>query len=77
MMVIETLAKRFPQLYLKPESGVSQSELYRAIVRKGSRYEGSLSHFAGSPKDSLTVEQTPTGEVTVLFLATRADFECF
>lgn len=76
-MVIETLAKRFPQLYLKPESGVSQSELYRAIVRKGSRYEGSLAHFTGSAADSLTRAQTPAGEVTVVFLAARADFECF
>ena len=76
MMVIETLAKRFPQLYLKPQTGVSQSELYRAIVRKGYRYEGSLSHFTGSAKDSLTSEQTPAGEVTVVLLGDRADFEC-
>ena len=33
MTVIEMLAKRFPQLYVKLETGVSQSELYRAIVR--------------------------------------------
>lgn len=77
MVVIETLAKRFPQLYLKPETGVSQSELYRSIVRKGFRYEGSLPHFTGSARDSLTSEQTPVGEVAVLFLAQRADFECF
>ena len=77
MMVIEMLAKRFPQLYLKPETGVSQSELYRTIVRKGYRYEGSLSHFTGSDGDSLTLEQTPAGQVTVVLLAARADFECF
>lgn len=71
------LAKRFPQLYLKPETGVSQSELYRSIIRKGYRYEGSLPHFIGSTQDSITVEQTPVGEVTVVFLAERADFECF
>ena len=77
MTVVETLAKRFPQLYLKPEAGVSGSDLYRAIVRKGYRYEGSLSHFTGSDDDSLTLEQTPAGEVTVVLLAHRADFECF
>lgn len=77
MMVMEMLAKRFPQLYLKPETGVSQSELYRSIVRKGFRYDGSLSHFTGSAADSLTREQTPAGDVTVVFLAARADFECF
>lgn len=57
MTVIEMQAKRFPQLYVKLETGVSQSELYRASVRKGYRYEGSLSHFAGSAGDSLTPEQ--------------------
>jgi hypothetical protein len=71
------LAKRFPQLYVKPEKGASQSELYRSIVRKGYHYEGSLSHFTGSADDRLTLEQTPAGEVTVVFLADRADFECF
>lgn len=75
--VLPMLARRFPQLYLKPEAGMSQSELYRAILRKGYRYEGTLSHFAGSDRDSLTQEQTPVGEVTVVFLANRSDFECF
>lgn len=74
---LSMLAKRFPQLYIKPEEGASQSELYRSIIRKGYRYEGSLSHFIGSSQDSLTLEQTPVGEVTVVFLAKRADFECF
>ena len=77
MTVVEMLAKRFPQLYVKPEKGASQSELYRSIVRKGYHYEGSLSHFTGSADDRLTLEQTPAGEVTVVFLADRADFECF
>lgn len=77
MTVVETLAKRFPQLYLKPETGVSGSDLYRAIVRKGYRYQGSLSHFTGSADDRLTLEQTPAGEVTAVLLAHRADFECF
>jgi hypothetical protein len=74
---LSMLAERFPQLYLKPEAGVSQSELYRSIIRKGYRYEGCLSHFTGSAQDSITREQTPVGEVTVVFLAERADFECF
>ncbi|MDO4528190.1 MAG: hypothetical protein Q4C03_05345 [bacterium] len=76
-MVIETLAERFPQLYLKPGTGVSKSDLYRSIIRKGYRYEGDLSHFTGTVRDSLTLEQTPAGNVMIVFLAERADFECF
>ena len=77
MSVINDLAKRFPQIYLKPETGVSQSEIYRAIIRRGEQYEGDLDHFIGSPEDSITVESTPAGEVSVVFLKQRADFECF
>jgi len=77
MTTIEILARRFPQIYLRPAEGVSQSPLYRAIVRKGQSYEGELSHFITSPEDTLTMEPTPVGEVMVVFLKHRADFECF
>lgn len=77
MGMIQELARRFPQLYIKPEAGVSQSELYRAIVRKGKCHTGDLNHFIGSENDSLTVEHTPVGDVSVVFLQNRPDFECF
>ena len=77
MAVIGELAKRFPQLYIKPEKGVSESELYRSIVRRGEQYSGSLSHFIFSDEDSLTIEETPAGKVEVIFLKNREDFECF
>ena len=77
MSVLTELAEHFPQLYLKPETGISQSEIYRAIVRRGEQYKGDLSHFIGSPDDSLTIESTPAGEVSVVFLKQRSDFECF
>lgn len=77
MSVIKELAERFPQLYLKPEKGVSQSELYRSIVRRGEKYSGELSHFKGSEGDSLTTAHTPAGTVEMVFLRNREDFECF
>lgn len=77
MAVIGELAKRFPQLYIKPEKGVSESELYRSIVRRGEQYSGSLSHFICSGEDSLTAMETPAGKVEVIFLKNREDFECF
>lgn len=76
MDVIRTLAKQFPQLYLAPEQGVSQSKCYRSIVGKGMAYTGDLQHFQGSPEDRLTMEHTPAGDVMVVYLANRADFEC-
>ena len=73
---IRRLAERFPQLYLAPTPGRSQSEAYRSVVRRGKRPPETLSHFIGSPEDRLWVEETPVGPVTVLFLKHRADFEC-
>lgn len=77
MPVIAELAERFPQLYLKPAKGVSQSEAYRGITRRGERYFGELSHFKGSAEDSLTTAHTPAGAVEIVFLKNREDFECF
>lgn len=74
---LEILAKKYPQLYLAPKEGMSQNPLYRAIVRKGMEYQGDLSHFTGSPEDSFSGEVTPVGEVVVVFLKHRSDFECF
>ena len=77
MSVISKLAERFPQLYLKPAKGVSQSELYRSIIRRGEQYTGDLSHFRGSDEDSITIARTPAGSVEMVFLKNREDFECF
>lgn len=77
MDVIEKLAQQFPQLYIKPETGASKSLIYQGIVRMGQPYKGSLSHFVGSSADSLTVENTPVGDVMVVFLKNREDFICF
>ncbi|MGN0655546.1 MAG: DUF7005 family protein [Ruminiclostridium sp.] len=77
MSVISELAKRFPQLYIKPEKGASRSDLYRGIVRCGEQYSGELTHFIGSDEDSLTIAETPAGTVEMVFLKNREDFECF
>ena len=76
-MMISELAKRFTQLYIKPEKGASQSELYRGIVRRGEKYSGELTHFIGSDEDSLTKAHTPAGTVELIYLKNREDFECF
>lgn len=36
-----------------------------------------MSHFIGSPEDSVAIEHTPEGDVTVVTLAERKDFETF
>lgn len=77
-MVLQELARTYQQLYLRPEPGKSQTEAYRKIVKKGMEAEREdLSHFMGSPQDSLALAHTPEGDVTVVTLAERKDFETF
>ncbi len=73
-MVLEILAKRYPQLYLTP--GEDMEVAYRAAALAGKTPEhASLALFRGSDRDSLTTEQTPAGPVDVLYLYHREDFE--
>lgn len=77
-MVLQELAREYQQLYLRPEPGKSQTEEYKNIVKKGMEAEKKdLSHFIGSPEDSVAIVHTPEGDVTVVTLAERKDFETF
>lgn len=71
---ISRLTRCFPQLLLPIREGESKSEAYRAAVLRGEEVH-SEPDFITSPKDCLAVERTPCGEVKVLLLQERADFE--
>ena len=74
--VLETLARRFPQLYVAPDEGAQDA--HRLAGARGIAPEGAtLSHFEGSPQDELREVGTPAGPVEVLFLERRGDFETF
>jgi len=73
---IGVLAEIYPQLYLKP--GEEGAAAYAEIVGRGKDApEHSLDHFRGSPLDSLAAEMTPAGEVRIITLGDRQDFELF
>jgi hypothetical protein len=75
-MVIEELAPRFPQLYVAPVEG--NEDAYKKAALKGEPpQDSSLSHFEGSDMDWLRVFDTQAGQVEVLFLKKRHDFENF
>ena len=74
-MIPVELTERFPQLCVCPADDAT--EAYRAAALRGIAPEGAtLSHFKGSPDDFLKPYDTPAGDVDVLFLAIRDDFEC-
>ena len=74
--VIETLAARFPQLYVEPAE--TAQEAYREAAAYGIAPEGAnLDHFASDDEDTLGAVETPAGPVEVLFLKKRVDFETF
>ena len=67
------LAKRYPQLLLPIEEGISKSEEYRNVCLKGERCNRNLT-FSMNEKDSLESFNTIAGQVDVLSLRDRNDF---
>ena len=73
---LETLAARYPQLYVAPAEGAEEAN--RRAGGRGIRPDSAtLDHFLGSERDELRVVDTPAGPVEVLFLEQRPDFETF
>ena len=73
---IAVLAEEYPQLYLVP--GPQGAAQYRLVVGRGQQPESKdLSHFRGTERDQLRLEDTPAGPVRAVTLCDRADFELF
>ena len=68
------LSRRYPQLLLPIEAGISDTETYRSAVLRG-RPVGREPAFSLSPQDRLERFQTPVGEAEALYLKEREDFE--
>lgn len=74
--VLAPVAEIYPQLYLTP--GEEGAKLFQGVVRRGEDAPAhSLDHFRGSPRDEVTTETTPAGDVMVITLGDRQDFELF
>ena len=74
--VLPMLAEIYPQLNLRP--GDESEAAYKQIVGYGEAAPTrDLSHFEGDERDSCALETTPAGEVQVITLHQRADFERF
>lgn len=75
--VLQALAEIYPQLYLDPRSAES-AEAYKEVVQSGKTPEKrSLSHFLTDEKDSFVIEETPVGDIGIVTLFQRQDFETF
>ena len=72
--VLERLAADYPQLYLNPDTDTQ--ETYRRVVLRGEEPEAkSLAHYRGDPADREEIADTPAGQVRVVTLGNRQDFE--
>ena len=68
------LAEEYPQLYLNPDTDTR--EVYRHVVLRGEEpVTKSLSHYRGDPADWEEIADTPAGQVRVVTLGSRRDFE--
>ncbi len=75
--VVAGLAETYYQLYVRPGAEGSEQQ-YKNIVTRGEKPEQrSLSHFILDERDRLTVEETPAGEICVITLYNRKDYETF
>ena len=72
---LESLADIYRQIYIDP-GAENAGELYEAAVKRGiDPDKKSLSHFISDPRDTHEMVSTPAGEVRVITLHRRADFE--
>lgn len=72
--ILTVLAESFPQLALPISDGTRTTEEYKAAVLRGEKLDRAP-QFSFSPFDSLETVNTPAGEVKVLSLYDREDFE--
>lgn len=70
---IEILAKRYPQILLPIEEGISKSEEYRNVCLRGEKCNREIT-FSKDVNDMLESIDTPSGKVEVLTLIKREDF---
>ena len=74
--VIAELAKIYPQLYLDPDT--HSKEEYREVVLKGKKPAVcDLSFFRGDERDKDEMTDIPSGQVRVITLYGRRDYEKF
>ncbi len=70
---IKELLYQYPQLALPIKQGTKDTLEYKNAVLQG-KLVFRDADFIGSPEDSLSVEETPAGDVEVLCLGNREDF---
>lgn len=70
---IDILARRYPQILLPIEEGISKSEEYKNVCLRGEKCNREIT-FSKNEKDFLETVETPSGGVEVLTLIKREDF---
>ena len=71
---IVVLSRKYPQLLLPVKNGEKDTEEYKDAVLRGKAVEG-IPEFTLDCDDSLSTVSTPAGDVEVLTLIKREDFE--
>jgi hypothetical protein len=70
----EALAKRLVQLHFSIEKGISDSEDYRAVTRRGSPPSASRLPLDHPERLRLDIHPTPAGAIPVITVQHRSDF---
>ena len=73
--IMDQYVRRYPQLCLPVKNGMSKSEEYRNTALRGNIPAELPDYFKGSAEDRAFTAKTPAGDVEVIYLAERGDFE--
>lgn len=73
--VITEVFERYPQIGLPIMKGAKETEVFRRTVLSGVPAQKPVEHFIGDTRATITTAVAPAGEVAVLYLYHRADFE--
>jgi len=72
--IFKALAEDYPQLYLDPDKDTQDT--YKNVVLRGAMPEKkSLDHYTGDEADRCITADTPAGDVRVVTVGNRKDFE--
>ena len=71
---LKALAEDYPQLYLNPD--IDTQDAYKEVVLRGIMpKEKKLDHYSGDEADKSIIADTPAGQVRVVTIGNRQDFE--
>lgn len=73
--IFNSILNKYPQIGLPIKEGTKDTEEYKNAVLRGLKIKKVANDFSDSKLDSLEISNTPAGDVNILYINNRKDFE--